>query len=114
MLWVRKQISSKPDTYTEAAAVDAAGISVKVTRITVGGLTFCQQWLPLPRGRGMGCQKSAEAIVGCSPSTEGLDMWSRLKARTSQAIKSQQTGQNSPPGYPEGVGSTGAVPCSGD
>jgi hypothetical protein len=35
---VRRPISSKPDTCTEGADVDAAGISVKVTRITRGDL----------------------------------------------------------------------------
>jgi RNA-directed DNA polymerase len=35
---------------------------MKVTRITLGGLSTCLV-LPLPRGVGMGCQKSAEAIV---------------------------------------------------
>ena len=49
--------------HTEAVDVDAAGISVKVTRITLGGLLFCH-WLPASRGAGMGQQKSAEAIVG--------------------------------------------------
>jgi RNA-directed DNA polymerase len=34
---------------------------MKVTRITLGGLTTCLV-LPPPRGVGMGCQKSAEAI----------------------------------------------------
>ena len=43
--------------------VDAAGISVKVTRITLGGLSTCH-WLSASRGAGMGIQKSAEAIVG--------------------------------------------------
>jgi len=28
--WVRRQIDSKPNTYTESLEVDAAGISVKV------------------------------------------------------------------------------------
>ena len=42
----------------------APGISVKVARITLGGLAFCLV-LPASRGAGMGCQKSAGAIVGC-------------------------------------------------
>ena len=74
---MRKLTFSKPDTYTETVDVDAAGISGKVTRITLGGLTSCL-WLPPPRGGGMGDQKSAEAIVGALPSTEGLNMWNRL------------------------------------
>ena len=60
---MRSHISSKPDTYTETADVYAAGISVKVTRITLGGLSTCH-WLPSSRGGGMGGQKSAEAVVG--------------------------------------------------
>jgi hypothetical protein len=59
---VRRHISSKPDTCTEGADVDAAGISVKVTRITLGGLPSCLV-LPIPRGIGKGRQKSAEVIV---------------------------------------------------
>ena len=43
--------------------VYAAGISGKVTRITLGGLMSCLWLLPL-RGGGMGDQKSAEAMVG--------------------------------------------------
>ncbi len=35
---------------------------MKVTRITLGGLSTCLV-LPASRGVGMGCQKSAEAIV---------------------------------------------------
>jgi hypothetical protein len=63
MQWVRRHISSKPDTCTETVNVDAAGISVKVTRITLGDLSTCH-WLLMLRGIGMGVQKSAEAIVG--------------------------------------------------
>ena len=43
--------------------VNAAGISMKVVRLTRGGLTSCLA-LPVPRGAGMGCEKSAEGIVG--------------------------------------------------
>jgi len=39
---VRRPISSKPDTCTETADVDAAGISVKVARLTLGGLPACR------------------------------------------------------------------------
>ena len=70
-------MSSKLNTCTETAAVNAAGISGKVTRITLGGLMICH-WLPPSRGGGMDYQKSAEAIVGCLPATEGLNMWNRL------------------------------------
>ena len=63
---MRRLISSKPDTCTEGADVYAAGISVKVTRITRGDL-------PSRTGRNPGQgrletdglqvrQKSAEAI----------------------------------------------------
>ena len=75
---MRSPLSLKPGTCTETADVDAAGISVKVTRITLGGLLFCL-WLPAPRGVGMEQQKSAEAIVGLLPQTEGLNMMSRLE-----------------------------------
>ncbi len=43
--WVRRHISLKPNTCTETVDVYAAGISVKVTRITLGGLLSCH-WLP--------------------------------------------------------------------
>jgi hypothetical protein len=74
---MRRHISSKSGTCTETVDVDAAGISGKVTRITLGGLIACL-WLPPLRSDGMGDQKSAEAIVGCSPVAEGLNMWNRL------------------------------------
>ena len=67
----------KPNTCTETVDVYAAGISGKVTRITLGGLMPCL-WLLPPRGDGMGDQKSADAIVGGLPATEGLNMWNRL------------------------------------
>jgi len=44
--WVRSPISSKPGTCTETVDVYAAGISVKVTCLTLGGLMICH-WLPL-------------------------------------------------------------------
>lgn len=47
--WVRRQSSSKPKTYTESQYVDAAGISVKDVRLTLGGLQRLEE--------------SAEAIV---------------------------------------------------
>ena len=61
---MRGPIDSKPDTCTEPVDVYATGISGKVVRITLGGLSSCQ-WLPDSEGDGMGWQKSAEAIVGC-------------------------------------------------
>ena len=76
---MRSPLSLKPDTCTEATDVDAAGISGRVTRITLGGLLFCH-WLPASRGVGMEQQKSAEAIVGLLPQTEGLNTMSRLEA----------------------------------
>jgi hypothetical protein len=60
---VRRQISSKPDTCTENTVVDAAGISVKVVRLTLGDLPTCLVVLAASRGAGMGLQKSAEAIL---------------------------------------------------
>jgi hypothetical protein len=60
--WVRRQISSKPNTCTESAGVNAAGISVKVARLTLGGLPACHVLLA-SREAGKGWQKSAEAIV---------------------------------------------------
>lgn len=70
---MRRRISLKPDTYTETAHVDAASIRVKVTRITLGDLLVCL-WLLASRGVGMGEQKSAEAVVGSLPRTEGPNM----------------------------------------
>ena len=60
---MRRPLSSKPGICTDAADVDAAGISVKVTRLTLGGLQSCH-WLPASQGVGMGLQTSAEAIQG--------------------------------------------------
>ena len=76
---MRRHISSKPDTCTESVGVYAAGISGKVTRITLGGLMPCL-WLLSLKGHGMGDQKSADAIVGDLPITEGQNMWNRLGA----------------------------------
>ena len=62
-------------TCTEGVAVYAAGISGKVARLTLGGLTVCcVRQLPVLRGTGKGRQKSADAIVGGEPVTEGLNM----------------------------------------
>lgn len=38
---MKRPISSKPDTCTEGLDLDGAGISVKVARITLGGLISC-------------------------------------------------------------------------
>jgi hypothetical protein len=62
LYWVRRQVSSKPESCTENTVVDAAGISVKVVRLTLGDLPTCLV-LPASRGAGMGLQKSAEAIL---------------------------------------------------
>lgn len=79
---MRRQISSKPNTYTETVVVNVAGISGKVTRITLGGLSLCLR-LPTSQGVGMGWQKSAEAIVDLRPQVEGLNMISRLETELS-------------------------------
>ena len=72
---MRRQDSSKSDTCTEGAAVYAAGISGKVARLTLGGLlTGCVEQRAVPRGAGGGLQKSADAVVGGLPVTEGLNM----------------------------------------
>jgi hypothetical protein len=71
--WVRRHISSKPDSCTEPGYVDAAGISVKVGAHYPGRSADLPIWLPSSRDDGMGWQKSAEGIVG-SPT--------ELKART--------------------------------
>jgi hypothetical protein len=70
---VRSPISSKPHTCTEDADVDAAGISGKVTRITLGDLPVCLG-LPSSRGDGMNRQKSADGIVGLLNQAEGLNL----------------------------------------
>jgi len=70
---VRSQISSKPHTCTEDMDVDAAGISVKVARITLGDLPICHV-LPSSRGDGMNRQKSADGIVGFLNRAEGLNL----------------------------------------
>ena len=72
---MRRPNSSKSEPCTEGVGVYAAGISGKVARLTLGGLAVCcaRQLLVL-RGTGKDCQKSAEAIVGGEPVTEGLNM----------------------------------------
>ena len=65
----------KSDTCPEGVGVYAAGISGKVTRLTLGGLAVCcDRQLLVLKGTGKGRQKSAEAIVGGEPVTEGLNM----------------------------------------
>lgn len=60
---VKRPISLKPDTCTEGVGVYAAGISVKVARLTLGDLPVCLVLLP-PRGGRKNRQKSADGIVG--------------------------------------------------
>lgn len=57
--WLR---SLKPDTCTERYDVNPTGISVKVARLTLGGLRVCLVLLPSRGGR-MGSQESAEVVV---------------------------------------------------
>ena len=76
---VRRPISSKPDTCTEDVAVYAAGISVKVARLTLGGLPICHV-LPSLRGGGMNRQKSAEGIVSSSDRAEGPNVITMIGA----------------------------------
>ena len=72
---MRRPCSSKSDTCTEGVVVDAAGISGKVARLTLGGLSIgCVEQRPVPRGAGSDRQKSADAVVGGLPVTEGLNM----------------------------------------
>ncbi|HUU39324.1 MAG TPA: hypothetical protein VMW42_00135 [Desulfatiglandales bacterium] len=70
---MRRRLSLKSDTCTESMDVDAAGISVKVGRITRGDLPTCNVLLTL-RGVRMGWQKSAEGIVGLLDQAEGPNM----------------------------------------
>jgi hypothetical protein len=70
---MRRHISSKSYTCTESMDVDATGISVKVRRITRGGLPTCLVLLTL-RGVGKGWQKSADGIVGPLDRAEGRNM----------------------------------------
>ena len=51
--------------------VNAAGISVKVVCLTRGDLIPCLV-LPVPRGTGMWCEKSAEGIVCGATSRRGM------------------------------------------
>ena len=55
-------MSPKPNTCPESTDVYAAGISVKVTRLTLGDLSACLV-LVSSRGAAMGWQKSAEVIL---------------------------------------------------
>ena len=56
---------------TTGTDVNAAGISVKVVCLTRGGLASCLV-LPVPRGSGTWCEKSAEGIVGGVTSRRGM------------------------------------------
>ena len=66
----KKAIIFQARTCTKIANVDAAGISAKVTRITLSALSPCQR-LPASRGIRMECQTSAEAIVSWSHHLKG-------------------------------------------
>ena len=57
-----RPIDVKPDTCTERYEVNPADISMKVTRITLGGPPACPVLLT-SRGVEMGWWESAEAIV---------------------------------------------------
>ena len=70
---MRRQSDSKSNTCTESLYVDAAGISVKVERITRGDLQLCFELLS-SRDDGKKLQKSAEGIVGSVDRTEGPNM----------------------------------------
>jgi hypothetical protein len=70
---VRRHISSKPHTCTEDTDVYAAGISVKVARITLGDLPVCLGLLS-SRGDRMNRQKSADGIVGFLDQAEGSNL----------------------------------------
>lgn len=76
---VRRQLSSKPNTCTEDVDVYAAGISVKVARLTLGDLSVCLV-LPSLRDGGMNRQKSAEGIVGSSDRAEGPNVIAMIGA----------------------------------
>jgi hypothetical protein len=73
---VRRQISSKPDTYTESMDVYVAGISVKVDAHYPGRSQRLSRVAGLlsPRGDGKDFEKSAEGIVGSSDQAEGLNI----------------------------------------
>ncbi len=70
---MRRQITLKPYTYTERLNVEAAGISVKVARITLGDRCICLG-LVASSGVAMGTQKSAEAILRLPTTTEGPNL----------------------------------------
>jgi len=74
---VRGPIDPKPNTCTEGLEVDAAGISGKGSRLTLGDLPICLRpvahVLGSSRGDARGRQKSAEGIG---------DRSTRSKART--------------------------------
>ena len=89
--WVRRPISSKPETDPESVDVDATVISEKGVRITRGDLPICEARkkrekgnfaeLAASRDGVMGRQKSAEGIVGRS--STGLKAQTSRKERNS-------------------------------
>jgi hypothetical protein len=68
---MRRQLSSKSDTCTERADVDAAGISVKAGVHYPGRSVDVLFELQPPRGDRKRQQKSAEAKVGISTVPKG-------------------------------------------
>ena len=99
-------VSSKSNTCTERAAVNAAGISGKVTRLTLGDLAGLPgngangpgRVLPsVSRDAGMDRQKSAEGIVGRSNhGIEGPNMLNKTSRRwvTHWSSKMVENGRN--------------------
>ena len=75
---MKRQISLKPGTYTERQPVNAAGISVKDVRFTLGGLRFF-------------FEESAEVIVGrdycrrTEPKVRMNEFMDRVKGRNSRS-----------------------------
>ncbi len=67
---MRRQITLQPYTYTERLNVEAAGMSVKVARITLGDRCSCLG-LVASSGVAMGTQQSAEAILRWPTTTAG-------------------------------------------
>ncbi len=74
----------------------------KVARITLGDLSTCLV-LPASQGVGMGCQKSADAIVAESnPLGEGLNTRRFQEARISLTIEEAEALAEMPEATPEG------------
>ena len=69
----RGEAANNAKAYTERLNVDAAGISVKVARITLGDRCI-GLGLVASSGVAMGTQKSAEAILRLPTTTEGPNL----------------------------------------